>query len=132
MNGPISFSAIIRSWKSGIMWFGFSGSFLSIQDFQESFWFLPMDSGSSLKNARPSFPGPKECLESANTFSHPLSAIKVTGLALSFLISKAAPDFKKILTSAAVIRFAVYNILKHIIRIKVILSFSKSPLFTYL
>jgi len=89
-----------------------------------------MESGNSLKKASGSVP--KWCLESAKIFNHTLSYKKARGLALSVLISKAAPDFKKIETSAPLSLYAVTKILKHIIRIKVILSFSNNPLFTYL
>jgi hypothetical protein len=47
-------------------------------------------------------------------------------------MSKASPDFKNKETSFPLIVVAVVIILNAIIRIKVILSFSKSPLFTYL
>ena len=55
------------------------------------------------------------------------------GLALSVLASRAEPAFKKTPISAEVILLAVGKvciILKHIIRMKVTLSFSKSPLLT--
>lgn len=65
-------------------------------------------------------------------FNQVLSYKKLNGLALSVFISRAAPLFNKIDTSLELILFAVYRILKHIMRMKVILSFSNSPLFTYL
>ncbi len=129
MNAPISFMVTIVSWKSGTG--KFSGSFLSIHYFHGTS-FLVILSGNSRKKASPSLPGPKLCLERAKIFNHTLSYKKERGFALSFLISNAAPDFKNRDTSEPVIFIAVYKILKHIIKIKVILSFSNNPRFTYL
>jgi hypothetical protein len=53
------------------------------------------------------------------------------GLGRDVLMSYAAPAFKNKLTSLNVIFPAVVKILKHIIKINVILSFSNRPLFIY-
>jgi hypothetical protein len=54
------------------------------------------------------------------------------GFGLAVLISSPAPDFKNIPTSADVNFLAVIKILKQIMSINVILSFSKRPLLIYL
>lgn len=127
MNVPISFSAEIRSAKSGMA--KFSGSFLSTHDFHYTS-FLDIESGSSRKNASGS--PLKWCLLRARMFNHVLSWRKLNGLALSVLMSKAAPLLSRMDTSFELILAAVWSILKHIMRMKVILSFSNSPLLTYL
>lgn len=126
MKCPSSFSAAILSEKSGII--PASGSFLSIQAFHK-FSFLCMLSGNSLKNGIGSYPNVWRL--KASTFIHVTSSlIHVNGLARSALESNAAPDFKNIETSLPEIFWAVYRILKHIIKINVNLSFSNNPLFT--
>lgn len=66
-----------------------------------------MESGKSLKTHWASLMGPKLCLERAKILSQTLSDKKARGLDLSFLISRAAPDFKKTPISAEEILFAV-------------------------
>jgi len=127
INGPISLSAAIRSAKSGIG--EFSGSFLSFHCFHY-YSFLWMESGKSLKNAI--WSPLKWCLDRAMMLSHYFSSKNWNGFYLSALASNAAPLLRNSETSAPLIFLSVYLTLKHIIRINEILSFSKSPLFTYL
>jgi hypothetical protein len=128
MKGPNSEpSPMILSWKSGMG--KFSGSFFSIQAFH---WasFLVMQSGNSLKKGMGVYA--KQCLDSAMMFNQILSVMKLKGLALSYLTSREAPALRKVPISPEVILLAVVCILKHIISMKVFLSFSNSPLLTYL
>lgn len=127
MKGPRSFSALMRSAKSGMG--KFSGSFLSIQVYQ-AISFLVNASGNSLKKATWSLP--KWWREIARTFIHCFSDRKPTAFARSVLASRAAPDLRKSETSFEEIFYQVCRILKQTIKINVILSFSNRPRFTYL
>jgi len=64
--------------------------------------------------------------------SHTLSYKKLYGLVFSALISRAAPLFNSIEMSLELTLCAVMRILKHIIRMNVILSFSNRPRLMYL
>lgn len=93
-----------------------------------------MRSGSSLKLGIEDYP--KVCLEKAMILSQDFSSIKLNwfpwGLGLAVLISSPAPALRKAPTSIPVNFLAVIRILKQTMRRKVILSFSKRPLLTYL
>lgn len=69
---------------------------------------MVIESGKSLNTVKASLMGPKLCLDKAKIFNQTLSEIKARGgLFLSFLISREAPDFKKIPISAVEILLAV-------------------------
>ena len=93
-----------------------------------------MRSGSSLKLGTDDYP--KVCFEKAIILSHGFSSMKLNwlpcGLGLAVLISYPAPALRKAPTSVPVSFLAVIKILKQIININVILSFSKRPLLMYL
>lgn len=126
-----SFYWLILSAKSGIGWF--SGSIFS-KNWIHPGWFFWIKSGSYLKFG--TVDSPNVCFEKAMMLSHDFSSINENwlpcGLGLAVLISSPAPDLRNMPTSPEVSFLAVIKILKQIMSMKVILSFSNKPRLMYL